>query len=240
MSGRVNLLPPVLLAVVIAVCLPEQVATTGLGDEMVWREGALLNKELGQDNEAADAIFKLSVPANSSGEWNQFEDFLKLVKESKVDVVAPSKDLLNTMNLVSTKTRVLFLSEFERYFKELQVGSTSRPMLLTYLGLRFASDQQLASWYEPTKRRRIVRTKIVGSCKALFEKRRQSTERMMGQAGEDIIERARTGSPNKFYLPYLVFQNNQNLFMLETYLLLCQRLEPEELSDEIPSLDLGF
>lgn len=157
------------------------------------------------------------------------DDCERILKRLKVEVVAPGKHLLKVMNTISTKTRAMFLQDYEHYFEKLKVGSTSRPMLLSYLGLNFASPEQLRSWYAPFRER--GRGQILDSCKSLLASRGKCFD--LSEKELEVINKCKRGVRSKSHLAYLVFQNNLNLFMLDNYLLLCSKLEPSIIADQV-------
>lgn len=157
------------------------------------------------------------------------DDCERVLRRPKVEVVVPGKHLLKVMNTISTKTRAMFLQDYEHYFDTLKVGSTSRPMLLSYLGLNFASPEQLRSWYAPFKERGQGR--IIDSCKSLLASREKSFN--LSEKELEAIDKCKTGIKSRSHLAYLVFQNNLNLFMMDSYLLLCSKLEPSTIGDQV-------
>lgn len=206
------------------------VEADGLGDSIIWNEDTDSTSEIGGHHDQ-DTLFK--VP--SDHRWAELESDLKqLIQRMRIDVVAPSKELVKMMNTVSTKTRAMFLTQYEYYFKELNVGSTSRPMLYTYLGFQMTSPDQLATWYKPMKGR--LQTRLLASCRSLIDKRQKSFT--LSEPELALIHRAKLLTKDQYYLAYFVFQNNQNLFMLDQYLELCHKLESEQLGIDFEKLNL--
>lgn len=216
---------------------------SGLADDALLREGTLLDRELGNSQRPKDTLFEENnkphdqvKDGDESGlvndESNQvdydYSDYERVVRDIRVDVVAPNKDLAKLMNVISSKTRVMFLREYEHYFTQLNVGSTSRPMLLAHLGLQLTSSERLISWYKQQLRRPTTKSLVLDSCRSLKRKR---DELLIGLNENDlsIIVNAKRHSRNRLHLSYLTFKNNLNLFMLENYLLLCSKCEPDQL-----------
>lgn len=204
----------------------EFVNSHGLGTKYIWAEDTDMQHP-GTD----DVIFSERDNPNFSIVKSDFENILKRLR---VEVVDPGKHLIRVMNTISTKSRAMFFQEYEHYYETLNVGSTSRPMLLSYLGLKFVDQDQLQSWYAPLRVR--ARPQIVDSCKSLLDTRRKSLN--LSDKDLEVIAECKSRVKSKFHLAYLVFQNNLNLFMLDSYLLLCKRLEPDNIEINDDSLAL--
>lgn len=199
--------------------LADRTGAAGLGELLLHQSGALLNAEFQETGAATDSVFQHKAPGD--------ERFAELAAKLRVDLVEPGRDLYRIMNKVGTKSRAALL----------QVGRVSRPMLLTYLGLELVGQDELDAWYK--QERRLSSEKVAASCRKLFAKRRQ-VERANGGAERELRRLPEGGPERKFHRAYLVFENNVNLFMLESYLRLCSRLEPRKLAAEIAEHDHLF
>lgn len=211
----------------------------GLGDRLIMDDGAVLLSELGAQTGPQDTVFSSVELHEDDHHDQQLMDVIRLIG---IDVVDPGRDLMKMMNLISTKTRAMFLQDYEKYFRQLDVGSTSRPMLVALLGLRFASQDQINSWYASSRPR--IKSNIVKSCQMLAMKRQQAIEKSLDANQSDLLKRETSSvvkqsqATDGLHLAYLVFKSNMNLFMLENYLYLCTRLEPSELSVKVDGLQL--
>jgi len=192
----------------------------GLGDQTVWQTGALLQDELGKKNEEdLDLAFKRDTNIDDE------KIFVDGIKKIKVDVVAPNKELAQLMNSVSTKTNAKMLSDYKTYFEQNQIGSTSRPMLMTYFGLKTSTDEELMTWSKKLLDNGRKRENLIRGCDTVTKARKQSLEQVDGNELRTISEiRSRSSDENKLYLALLLFRNNLNLFLLENYSSLCARL----------------
>lgn len=206
-----------------------RVQAVGLGDLHLWT----YDSNEAQLTKNANALFASDKEA---AEFVAIKPQLeKVLKSMKVEVVAPGKQLLDIMNNVSTKTRFMFFENYQHYFEELKVDSTSRPMLYAYLGLQFASPEQLASWYKPSSANK--RKQVTNSCKTLIEMRKSIP---MQAEDVELINRSKNLIRNRFHMAYLVFQNNLTLFMLDNFLFLCLKIEPDQVKDEMKDVELSF
>lgn len=197
----------------------------GLGSQYIWAHDTDTDNQV-QD----DAIFKPKLEEDGGkfvgNESNQTafcsvkDEFETILRAIKIELVVPGKHLLKIMNIISTKTRAMFFQDYERYFEKLNVGSASRPMLLSYLGLELADHKQLATWLAPQLKFNAPRLR--DSCKSLAEYRQNALN--LNPTQLDTLDKCKSSAGGKFHLAYLVFQNNLNLFMLDTYLMLCRKL----------------
>lgn len=216
----------VLLALLVLRLSCGRVFSNGLGDQHLWT----YDTAEAQTGDESDAAFAEPNRKNVAALESDLE---KALRSKKIDVVAPGKQLRETMNMFSTKIRAMFFEKYEHYFEDLGVGSTSRPMLYSYIGLRDASDEQIASWYKPSS---IKSRQVVESCKKLFDYRRSKVH--LNEAESELLEKTKTALNNKLQLGHLVFRNNLNLFMLDAFLLLCNRIESAHLEADFTSLKL--
>lgn len=211
------------------------VQSVGLGDLTVWRTGALLADEMTKlEGPKQDLAFKLG----TDQQWyHQVESrYAPTIKQIKVDVVVPIKELAQVMNSLSTKANVKLLTDYEKYFKQGHVGSTSRPMLMTYLGLESIPDDELLSWSEPMRRGR-AQERLIKGCQSILAKRRQSFELVDREKLRQIDEQFDKDHKRR-QLALLVFKSNLSLFLLENYARLCTRLKLSELRPQRG--DVGF
>lgn len=197
---------------------------------MLWQDDYRLNEN--RVGEQADSVFKTSQLNTSEGG----KEFEQIIKKQRVDVVLAGNELMKLMNTVSTKSRAMFLKDYDKFFKELDVGSTSRPMLYTYLGIQFADQSLIESWYKPIRER--FQAKIVNSCRSLI-KRRQNLVSLQ-ENDQIVIDHLKHAIDNHLHLAYLVHKSNLNLFMLDTFLMLCARVEPERLKSDLENVHLSF
>jgi len=219
-----------MLALITSSYSTRRVIAEGLGEKILYSHDTDDSSEfIGQ--EGADTVFRSGVEGDSGIE----NEFKHVVEKIRLDLVAPGQSLMKMMNLISTKTRVMFLKEDRHYYKNLGVGSTSRPMLFSYLGLELTSSDELLSWYRPLRDR--IGVQLVDSCRSLISVHHSYSQRLDRHELE-VIRRMKSQEGNKLHLAYLLFKSNLNLFMLETYLRLCSRLEHERLKENLTGLIL--
>lgn len=237
----------------------EQVEAEGLGDIILRQDGALWGKEYGDEHQQTAHYGGNSLPlhehmrksgvlysiATALQDHMMYYEYAHLVKHLQINVVAPNKELVELMKVVSTKSRVHFLKEYEHFFEELNVGEANRPMLMAYLGLEFTPVKQIQAWFEGYLKSRGQRPglKVVAqSCKRLLKQRSKSFNMTRGCAvGKKLLalaERLKSSvethktSEGKLHMAQVAFKNNLNLFMLESYLILCSHLDLQELKEE--------
>lgn len=206
-----------------------RVGTVGLGERVLHHEGALLDaeyeaKERARHAAAAFGHDQLTAEVPDEGR------LAGLLRQLQVEVVAPRKELARMMNEVSTKSRAMLLHDQELYFNTLDASSASRPMLLAYLGLELTGSIQLERHYAKLGRRMGVR--VVDNCRQLLAQRHQLHEEHT-DADSELLAIIGANPSHRRRFAQLIFKNNLNLFMLESYLLLCSRLEPKELAREL-------
>lgn len=218
------------------------VGAIGLGDKIIFNSGSLLNEEFEQvDPDRENTIFKRGKgPAasdNSESNNNEAElygQYVGMIKQWPIDVVAPGKYLTKLMNVVSTNSRAHFLREHELYYERMDLGSTNRPMLMAYLGLKLTDPKQLEGWCAAvTRPSPLARTQIVRSCNELLRKRDERAPSAYRERGQRLSEELRQleARPGRFHSAYLAHSNNLNLFMMENFLILCSRLGLDELGE---------
>lgn len=199
--------------------LPGPVYATQLGHEMIWNRGSLLMQELERGNLKLDSVFERKAPLNDGTEPDEYDRYAKMVKKWRIDVVAPGRRLTNLMKTVSTHTIAnRLLADSDGSFAEV-----SRPMLKAYLGVELAKPEELEKWS-------AMRTvgNVGQACASLLDKRDDGFTKAFGPQSkqqEMLKDFEELKEQDGHHLAYLVFKNNLNLFMLESYLILCSRLD---------------
>lgn len=212
-------------------CLLRQISGAGTGQNLIWAQDTELALE--SRDEQKDTLFdpfELDVINEIKEQFGQVLDGLH------IELVAPNSQLLTMMNRLSTNSKVMFLKDYDHYFKQLNVGSTDRPMLSAYLGLQLTGQERIAAWYKPHRARSGRR--IIESCKSLIKIRNSSINLSDSKLAK--LDDCKQNVANKFYLAYLTFKQNLNLFMMDQYLTLCSKLEPEALEKDLFTVHLAF
>lgn len=221
----------------LAVQLASSTEFSRVSDKMIWR-----NDALDDTKSMRDSMFQLSKELTERLEADEKlkelkSKYEKMIKGQRVDVVAPGSDLTRMMNLISTKTAAMFLEDYDKYFRSLNIQSTSKPMLLSYLGLHLVSQDKINQWYGQSKSR--VSSRVVKYCQGLIEKRKEIGSRLESQDLATIDQMKATFSRvNSLHMAHMVHQNNMNLFMLESFIILCTRLEGEALETSLKDVKL--
>lgn len=203
------------------------VSCEGNGEILLWET----DTQLANKSQVKNVLFK-------GGQFDEEDkkEVENLIVKFRVDVVAPGSHLVEMMSLLSTKTEAMFFKDYDHYFKELQIGSTDRPMLLSYLGLQYATEDQINSWYQPYKSR--LQRHIIRSCQSLINTRKESSTKNLNDRELDWLEGIKSKVENNFQLALLTFEKNLNLFMLDNYILLCSKLEPGKLIEDLKDIKL--
>lgn len=206
------------------------ISAAGMGEKLLRSE----NTELTNSNsDQKDVLFSETDSDKLNGVKDQF---LSILENMRIEVVAPGSHLMTMMNKITSKTQIMFTSDYDRYFRNMAIDSTDKPMLRSYLGLHLATGEQIESWYRPNRKR--SRSHILRSCKSLINSRNKSIK--LDAEKSEKLRDLKHLAENKFYLAYLTFKSNLNLFMLDTYLILCLKLEPEQLKDDLKDVLLVF
>lgn len=204
-------------------------AAAGVAETMLRSENRDLTSMGANKPAATNGIFKDPTNVIAS-----IKDRLgEIIEKVHIEVVAPNRELAKMMTTMSTMTRSMFLREHKKYSEELMIDTTSRPMLLSYLGLYYASDQQVSEWY--ARHKAHLHQKVISGCESFIRLRRQA-ERL---SSEDLqVLKKVEGIGNVLSLVLVKFENNLNLFMIDNYLMLCSKLDPEQLREEIKKLQV--
>lgn len=199
------------------------VSADGLGAQLLWTH----DTELSDKTKPKNVLFQDETVSEELK-----KEFNDIIGNIEIDFVAPSTHLMNMMNKLSTNTLVMFFKDYDYYFKTLNIGSTDKPILLSYLGLEYASDEQIDLWYKPIKNR--SHRNVIESCKSLINKRNNALSKEVSTK----IEKYKSQFHNKLFIGYLTFQKNSKLFMLDQYIKLCSKLDHEELLEELKDIVL--
>lgn len=209
------------------------VESAGLGEQMLWASDT---GHLEIDSANKDALFQAKRrgegQSDDGGTLNDelLKQYKQVMRKVKIDIVAPSKDLSGVMNMLVTKAKAKYLTEYEHYYKEMEVDTITRPMLYTYICLGMLGQEQIREWYEPIKRRAAA--KVSDSCKSLADYYRKQVSKLE-QSDLDIVSKAKADAKSSNQLAYAIFQTNLNLFMINNYLILCARLDSQQMDQQI-------
>lgn len=228
-----------------ALCVCRYVDATGLGAIALLKEDTRVDVD---DTDLKDLMFERGSKSAESPVDEELEaEFEAMIKHKmQIQVVAPNKELIKAMNFISTKSRTMFLREYEKYFQNLHIGTTSRPMLLAYLGLELSTGEQIAAWTSSSEalgggtssRAATIKRRLSEGCKRLLQTRQNSFE--LHASDVELIQRMKSYESNKFRVAYEVFENNLNLFMMDTYLTMCAKILPDDLRDDLSATTLSF
>ena len=203
-----------------------QVQAIGVGHSLIMNRGSILRDDFtdAQQPVANHPLFSRVGPSKQhQSQQDDYERYAQLASRWRIDVVITGQSVSYLMNVVSTNVFRRLLADFDSSFKELKMDDVDRPMLRAYLSVLMATDEEIREWSRLRRARNFD-----GSCRSLLEKRNEEGEKSFPNKDEqhellDLAEKLR--KPDNHHLAYLVFQDNLNLFMLESHLHLCNRLE---------------
>lgn len=197
---------------------------SGEGYAVFNNRATLLQDEIRNPDPAeVDSIFRRKAPRVK--EEDEYDEFVELVRRWRVEVFYPGKDLTNLINFVTTNVLGRMLAKFESEFTRLKVDSVSRPMLKTYVSLREATPDEISRLSKLRGARNAA-----NHCRDLLAERDDKFRQSFGATSSEEYKKLLKlhkilWFQDRYHLAYLVFNYNLNLFKLENFLLLCNRLE---------------